>query len=120
MRKNKPSVLAGAPAVFAAIFFCSLFSGCAAARGFNRGAMFRQPRQDVVVTDKDIQKAFDQKPQLSRPFRLGIYFEGGDWSSWHWVEDDRRRILKACDELKEKGIVSDAFVISPVAVLDNN
>jgi len=73
------------------------------------------------VTEEDIQKVLDLRPQLPNPFRLGIFFKdssgySGPYShsldASHWQPSDKQKILQIGESLKSSGVVSDTTFIS--------
>ncbi len=95
-----------------------VLSACASSRGFDRSALRTQIGDQKVVTEEDIKKALEAKPQLPKPFRLAIYLappKTPQWSSdkpWKWLREDKDKLLDVGPELKEKGVISDIFLIS--------
>jgi len=63
-----------------------------------------------VVTENDIEKALDLKPQLPAPFKLAIYLAPSH-PRWNWLSEDKDKLLKIGSELKSKNIISDVFII---------
>lgn len=88
-----------------------LMTACAGPRGFDRGALRASMADQQTITDADIQKALELKPQLKVPFRLGIYYSSWGYSG-EWLASDKEPILTAAAELKEKKIISDYFYIN--------
>ncbi len=90
-------------------------SGCSS-KGFNKGRL----RQDLAsaetrqVSDEEIKKVLDLKPQLPKPFKVGIYFVENDLRRWdlRWNSEDKENILRLQDELKKTGEVSEVFLIN--------
>lgn len=101
--------------------------GCS--RGFDRGALRGQLNHEspAQISDSDIQKALELKPQLSFPFRLAVYLQRdkaertayGDSLrslSWRWEGEDKDNILSVAEKLRAEGVVSDIFIIPPTRV----
>lgn len=93
-------------------------TACATSAGFDRGALHNQVAEQTIVTEDDIRKALDAKPQLPSPFRLAIHFvpsanPQGYWhhAGWQWLHEDKQVLLDAAAALRSSGVVSDAFVI---------
>ena len=112
-----------------ALFLIVTLSGCAA--GFDRGAIRqRLAHEKLEVTDKDIQKALETKPQLRFPIKLAVHLSSasfyphhryesghvGPASDWRWSVKDKEEIESWATKLKDQGIVSDIFVISDITV----
>ncbi len=106
--------------------------GCAA-RGFDRGALRHEMRQDLPteVTDSDIQKALELKPQMKFPFRLAVYLksEGRGLAGasspqlryrnhlrWRWEGEDKDSLLSIAEKLKAEGVITDMFILPPSRV----
>ena len=95
-----------------------ILSACASSRGFDRGALRTQIADQKVVSEEDIRKALEAKPQLPKPFRLAIYLtppKTPQWSSykpWKWLGEDKDKLLDVGPELKGKGVISDILLIS--------
>ncbi|MES2965415.1 MAG: hypothetical protein V4760_16150 [Bdellovibrionota bacterium] len=94
----------------------SLQIGCAS-KGFNRGELKDQIGiSKPVYDDKEIKAAYDKKPNLPRPFKIGVYFATpkavkGAAREWRWTEQDKAVLAEVGNELKTEGLVSDVFPI---------
>ena len=93
------------------------FTACASSKGFDRGTLRSQITEQKVVTEEDIQKAFELKPQLPNPFKLAIYFappKSNRWNHgfWDWRGEDKDIIMALAGELKTTGAVSDVIFIN--------
>lgn len=92
-------------------------AACASSRGFDRGALKSQVADQKVITEEDIQKTLNLKPQLPSPFKLAIYFAqpastryyGG---LWNWRSEDKDAIKAATDALKTGDAVAETVFIS--------
>lgn len=97
-------------------------SACASSRGFDRGELRGSISEQKVVTEEDIQRAIETRPQLPAPFTLAIYFSPNNSghrygeSSWRWEGEDKDRLLEISQELKSKNIISEAIIISDSVV----
>lgn len=104
------------------IFSIVIISGCASSRGFNREKLREDMNEQAIVTEQDINKALSLKPQLPKPFKIGVFFKEpeshGRWNDpkWHWTDEDKNKILSAADSLKASNQVSDIFVISDATI----
>lgn len=98
----------------------SLLILCAcSSRGFNREAMrLELGATNQQVTDEDIKKAFELKPQLPKPFKIGVYFVDNEQKRWdlRWNSVDKDAILSLADELKKSGEVSQLFLLNDSVV----
>jgi hypothetical protein len=95
---------------------------CASPRGFDRGELQNDVSPDALVTEEEIQRVIDLKPQLPRPFKLGIYLAhpiSRHWrSSWDWRPSDKDAILGVGKSLQRTGLVSETIFISPATAQD--
>ena len=104
--------------------------GCA--RGFDRGALRDQLTHEgpAQISDADIQRALELRPQLTFPFRLAVYLQRDQVErrsyndnvhngSWRWEGGDKDSIL-ATEKLRSEGVVSDMFLIPPARVKKND
>ena len=97
-------------------------SGCMAKKGFHRESLRTELNDKIEVTDAEIAKALTLKPQLPLPFTVGVYFKEPEAAyrygapAWHWTDEDKEKILRTAEKLKEGGQVSKVFVISPSVV----
>ncbi len=106
----------------------ALTSSACAATGFNRGALHQQLAVDQpVVTDAEIQRTLDLKPNLPPKFKLAVYLKppSEDVDSyqrhrygpgWRWTEEDRDKLLDLTSELTDAESISEVFYISPSTV----
>jgi hypothetical protein len=94
-----------------------MVTACASRHGFDREALRGQILNQKQVTEEDIQRGLELRPQPPFPFRLAIYFTSSSTSrrygsTWSWLDEDKDKFLVIVAELKSKKIVSDFFVIS--------
>jgi len=99
-----------------------LVVGCAASRGFDRGAL-KEALASAPATEEDIQRVLDLRPQLPRPFKLGIFFKDGaltrsdrsqhQWYGWNWQPRDKDTMVEVGTSLQRDAVVSHAFIVSP-------
>ncbi len=70
------------------------------------------------MTDEEIKKVFDLKPQLPKPFKIGVYFVDNSLRSYdfRWNSEDKETILNLEEELKKTGEVSKIFLINESVV----
>lgn len=94
----------------------------ACATGFNRKALEEQVGTvHAEFDERDIEKAYLKKPNLPKPFRLGVYFKAPaslrtayrpraePAQDWRWTEDDRKMLTELALDLKKRGLVADVF-----------
>lgn len=102
-----------------------LLSACASSRGFDREELRGHISEKEVVTEEDIQNVLELNPQLPQPFNLAIYFAPpsntawGSQNSWNWDGEDKDVVLEIKDDLTEKRIASDIFVIND-SIMEGN
>jgi hypothetical protein len=90
-------------------------SGCAT--GFDRGILAARASGDPLqVTDEDVRKAMDLKPQLAFPCRVAVYLCPDSGCLWRWTAKDKEALDHCADTLRAEGIVSDMFVMSDMVV----
>lgn len=95
-----------------AVLLILLLTACASSRGFDRGTLREQLSGQQQVTEDEIKKVLELKPQLPAPFRLAVYFTppAADWrygQSWYWTGEDKETLLEFGTALKNKGVISD-------------
>ena len=97
-------------------------ASCTSPRGFDRGALSQAVAPESIVTEEEIQRVAELRPQLPRPFKLGVYFrqaESHHWSStWTWLPEDKELFLRVGESLKRQGVVADTIFISPATSSD--
>lgn len=107
------------------VLFVVVPVGCGSARGFNRGVLRQRLAEETPeITYDAIQTAFELKPQLPSGYKLGVFFNDPkklDPSySWHpappqyWPGDAKDVLLGMESGLRDKGVVSDMFVVTPI------
>lgn len=101
------------------IFYLALMlalTACASPRGFDRGALRGQVSEKVQISEEDIKKALELKPQLPNPFRLAVYFSPGRYgwysSRWDWRKEDKDQLAAFAEALKKNGVVSEAVFLT--------
>jgi rhombotail lipoprotein len=96
-------------------------TGCASSQGFDRTAMIEALRIDLTP-GRNNQLLANQGPRLSPPFRLGVFFADQAVPTQlsirkvEWLSADREELLRSVAPLREHGILTDAFVVTDVAV----
>lgn len=95
-----------------------LYSMGCASKGFNRGELINQiGTVKPVFDDEKIKQAYKKKPNLSKPFKLGIYFTSPkntyrfSGPDWRWTEQDKTVFDELSKELITQGLISEAFPI---------
>jgi hypothetical protein len=75
-----------------------------------------------TVTEEDIKKALEAKPQLPNPFKLAVYLAPPtrptwyDRAQWTWTGEDKDRILSALSTLHANSVVSEVLPIPETAM----
>lgn len=92
-------------------------TACASSRGFDKGYLRSQIVDQKVVTEEDIKKALELKPQLPSPFKLAVFFAPpkSGWryaTSWNWTGEDKDALIQVKADLIKKNIISDMLVLS--------
>jgi len=93
-----------------------LLAGCATKQGFDRGALRQQLQgASIETTDDAIKAVLELKPQLTFPFRLGVYFlerpryrRYGDGLQWEGKEKN----LAWLEELRQEGMLAEVIPIT--------
>lgn len=109
---------------YLAVFLVLLMTACASSRGFDRGALRALTMDQKVVTEEDIGKALELKPQLPAPFKLAVYFARPKTDlpfgvQWNWTGEDKDSIMQMKPELIKRGLISDMFVL-PESILESS
>jgi hypothetical protein len=105
-------------AFFFSVSALLILAACSS-KGFNRGELSEQIGLQAPVTkEAEIKEVLEQKPNLPKPFRLGIYFKPqpygkklADSQDWRWTEADKELLESVLKDLKAQGTVSEAFPI---------
>jgi len=104
-----------------------IVTACAPSRGFDRGNLRGQIADKQVVTEEDIKKALELKPQLPSPFKLAVYFAPPKeirtyyhGRQWQWSGEDKDLVLAMGTELKSKNMLSDIFSLTDSIVEGND
>lgn len=102
---------------FVLLFVITAMTACAPSRGFDRGDLRSKIADQKVVTEEDIKKALELKPQLPAPFKLAVYFappkSGLRYGiSSNWMGEDKDALMQMRSDLIKKNIISDLVVLS--------
>lgn len=94
-----------------------IMTACASSRGFDKGYLRSQIVEQKVVTEDDIKKTLELKPQLPSPFKLAVFFAPPKYgwrygTSWNWTGEDKDALIQMKNDLMNKNIISDMFVLS--------
>ena len=107
--------------------FTLCLAGCVTtSSGFDRGVLHDSLRTkgETQVTDEEVKKAMELRPQLKFPCKVAIYLYDGDnkdWAyQWRWGPKDKELILSWMNTLKNDGIVADAFFMSGMFTSGNS
>ena len=106
----------------------TLLGACGGTTGFQQASMRDAAAGAAAVkpevNEGEVAAAFALKPQLPRPYRLGVYFrpnpDPSDEPEWRWDPEHKRAILGLAKALRASGEVADVFAIDPTtAVADD-
>ena len=100
-------------------------TACAASSGFQQHtARDTAAQRRPAVNDGRVEQAFALRPQLPKPYRLGIFFREAESTEgtpvWRWEPEHRDAILALEKHLVGKGEVSDVFAIGHGALAGDN
>jgi hypothetical protein len=93
-----------------------LLTGCASSQGFDRTAMLEVLHRDALQDQSD-QPLVNRGPNLSLPFRLGVFLTDHDFPNRQsvrkveWLSTDRDLMLRQLTPLQSEQILKDAFVL---------
>ncbi len=93
-----------------------LLVGCS--HGFNAVKMRDEKTTTPQITDESVKEAFQRKPQLPKPFRVGVYFKASRTrpdersQDWRWTDKDKDAFLALAETISDTGEVADIFPIS--------
>jgi hypothetical protein len=99
------------------LFSVLLLTACASSHGFHRDEIHAtlvgaKPETD----DAEIAKAFAQRPQLPKPFRIGVYFREPEAKEgtplWRWTAQDKEKVLTGARKLQDAHEVSQVFELA--------
>jgi hypothetical protein len=109
-----------------ALVLTVVVSACSSARGFDRGALDAILASEATVTDEDVERVLALKPQLPRPFKLGIFLKQPSAASasrlspaaldWSWLPADKDALLRVGAALEEDGLVAQTVLVGGTLV----
>ena len=107
------------------ILLLLLLPGCVyTSSGFDRGVLHDSLRTkaETQVTDLEVKKALELRPQLSFPCKVAIYLFDADSQGypWRWAPKDKELILSWMNSLKNEGIVAESFFMSGMFTTGNS
>lgn len=94
-----------------------VLAACGGSSGFQQ-ATLRQAAESTPpeVNDSEVERAFELRAQLPRPYRLGVVFRDpaglAKDAAWRWEPEHRERVLRKVEALEGKGQVAAAFAIA--------
>ncbi|HEX4923211.1 MAG TPA: hypothetical protein VFV50_03965 [Bdellovibrionales bacterium] len=108
-----------------------LLTGCAT--GFSRKALEEQVGvASPEFNESDIKTAYEKRPNLPKPFKLGVYFKTPSYArsaydpspaiarDWRWSEKDKAFLDGVAADLKQRGLIADVFpLVSSVVGSDD-
>lgn len=95
---------------------CLLLCACGGSTGFHQST----PRDPATlaapaINEDQVRAAFELRPQLPRPYRLGVFFRTPADDSidalWRWDAAHKRAVLGFSKAVRKSGEVSDVFAI---------
>lgn len=94
-----------------------ILTSCTTSRGFNRVALKEELKEKTELNPAEINQATAGKAKLSKPYKVGIYFQDPDPTTndrlaWSWSDADKKKILNIVEKFKTTGDISHAFIIS--------
>lgn len=79
--------------------------------GFTRSDLYSRLQDGKIeVTDADIAKAQELRPQLTFPCRIAVYLSPKHYG--HWTAKDKELVEAWGNTLKKEGIAADVFLMS--------
>jgi hypothetical protein len=95
---------------------CLWLCACAASTGFHQPT----PREPATLTaptvnEDQVRAAFELRPQLPKPYRLGVFFRTPADDSvdalWRWDAAHKHAVLEFSKAVRKSGEVADVFAI---------
>lgn len=102
-----------------------LLTGCASSQGFDRTAMIEVLHLDATQGQND-QPLVNRGPNLSLPFRLGVFFADHEFPNRQsvrkveWLSTDRDLVLRQLAPLHNEQILEDTFVLMDATLRREN
>lgn len=102
-----------------------LLTGCASSQGFDRTAMIEVLHLDATQGQND-QPLVSRGPNLSLPFRLGVFFADHEFPNRQsvrkveWLSTDRDLVLRQLAPLHNEQILEDTFVLMDATLRREN
>jgi len=102
-----------------------LLTGCASSQGFDRTAMIEVLHLDATQGQND-QPLVNRGPNLSLPFRLGVFFADHHFPNRQsvrkveWLSTDRDLVLRQLAPLQDEQILEDTFVLMDATLRREN
>ena len=88
---------------------------CGGATGFQQAELRDASSAKPEINESEVAAAFALRPQLPKPYRLGVYFrpnpDSSDDAEWRWDPEHKRAILGIAKGLRASGQVADVFAI---------
>lgn len=97
---------------------------CGHSSGFSQAAM-RDGNASAPpeINESEVEAAFALRPQLPKPYRIGVVFrpfmkdtEQDDEALWRWTGEQKRAVLDLWKPLRASGEVADLFAIEPSTI----
>jgi hypothetical protein len=89
---------------------------CGGSSGFQQAALRERVSPAAPqVNEREVDAAFALKPQLPKPYRLGVYFRevpaDAENRHWRWAPEHKQAILGMAGALRTGGEIADVFAI---------
>jgi hypothetical protein len=79
--------------------------------GYSRTSLANNKPTDILIDDAEIKKYTDLKPQVSLPFKIGVYVVENENSLFRIDGNEKNELLAIEADLKKRGIVSQMYLI---------
>jgi hypothetical protein len=98
-----------------------LSAACGTSTSFQQAALREHlAGKAPEINDDEVARALALRPQLPKPFRLGVFFRDaetlGAQPAWRWDLAQKQRVLAATAALRERGEAGDVFMIDDAVV----
>ena len=111
----------------ASLGLCALLApmhACGGSTGFQQPTVRDPVSTAPAINESEVAAAFALRPQLPKPYRLGVYFrpnpDTSDEPEWRWDPEHKRAILDIAKSLRASGEVADVFAIDPTTAVTDD
>jgi len=107
-----------------AIVLLFVLAACGGSTGFEQATARDAVSAPPEINESEVAAAFALRPQLPKPYRLGVFFRpnpaSADEPQWRWDPEHKRAVLGIAKALRASGEVADVFAIDEgTAAADN-